>query len=35
VALTIVSPFEAVGAFSAGRMAKEDFDGIERNACPS
>src|SRR5690349_13103238 len=34
-ALTIVSPFEAVGAFTAGKMAKEDFDGIERNACPS
>jgi dihydroxy-acid dehydratase len=34
-ALTIVSPFEAVGAFSAGKMSKEDFDGIERNACPS
>jgi dihydroxy-acid dehydratase len=33
--LTIVSPFEAVGAFSAGRMSKEDFDGIEKNACPS
>ena len=33
--LTIVSPFEAVGAFSAGKMAKEDYDGIERNACPS
>jgi dihydroxy-acid dehydratase len=33
--LTIVSPFEAVGAFSAGKMSKEDFDGIERNACPS
>ncbi|HEY7904764.1 MAG TPA: dihydroxy-acid dehydratase [Casimicrobiaceae bacterium] len=33
--LTIVSPFEAVGAFTAGRMAKEDYDGIERNACPS
>ena len=33
-ALTIVSPFEAVGAFTAGRMSKED-DGIERNACPS
>src|SRR5690242_21292854 len=31
--LTIVSPFEAVGAFSAGKMAKEDFKGIERNAC--
>src|SRR5271170_3464204 len=33
--LTIVSPFEAVGAFTAGKMAKEDFDGIERNACPT
>jgi dihydroxy-acid dehydratase len=34
-ALTIVSPFEAVGAIAAGKMSKEDFDGIERNACPS
>ncbi|HTT39920.1 MAG TPA: dihydroxy-acid dehydratase [Burkholderiales bacterium] len=34
-ALTIVSPFEAVGAFTAGRMSKEDFDGIEKNACPT
>jgi dihydroxy-acid dehydratase len=33
--LTIVSPFEAVGAFAAGKMSKEDFDGIEKNACPS
>src|SRR5712671_4529233 len=33
--LTIVSPFEAVGAFSAGKMSREDFEGIERNACPS
>jgi len=33
--LTIVSAFEAVGAFNAGTMSKEDFDGIERNACPS
>src|SRR6266704_2026442 len=33
--LTIVSPFEAVGAFSAGKMAKEDFEGIERHACPT
>jgi dihydroxy-acid dehydratase len=33
--LTIVSPFEAVGAFTAGKMAKEDYDGIERNACPT
>jgi len=34
-ALTIVSPFEAVGAYAAGKMSKEDYDGIERNACPS
>jgi dihydroxy-acid dehydratase len=33
--LTIVSPFEAVGAFAAGKLAQEDYDGIERNACPS
>jgi dihydroxy-acid dehydratase len=33
--LTIVSPFEAVGAFTAGKMSKEDFEGIEHNACPS
>jgi len=33
--LTIVSPFEAVGAFAAGKMSQEDLDGIERNACPS
>ncbi len=33
--LTIVSPFEAVGAFCAGTMSKEDYDGIEKNACPS
>jgi len=33
--LTIVSPFEAVGAFTAGKMSQEDLDGIERNACPS
>ena len=32
--LTIVSVFEAVGEFSAGRMAKEDFDGIEEHAVP-
>src|ERR671922_2349406 len=29
--LTIVSPFEAVGAFSAGKMSRDDFEGIERN----
>jgi dihydroxy-acid dehydratase len=33
--LTIVSPFEAVGAYTAGKLAQEDYDGIERNACPS
>jgi len=33
--LTVVSVFEAVGEFTAGRMSEEDFDGIERNACPS
>ena len=34
-ALTIASAFEAVGAFTAGKLSQEDFDGIERNACPS
>ena len=33
--LTIVSAFEAVGAFSAGKMSEEDFVGIEKNACPT
>src|SRR5215471_18874483 len=33
--LTIVSAFEAVGARAAGKMSQEDFDGIEKNACPS
>jgi len=33
--LTIVSAFEAVGAYTAGKMSKEDYDGIERNACPT
>jgi len=33
--LTIVSPFEAVGAYTAGKMSQEDYDGIERNACPT
>ncbi len=32
--LTIVSPFEAVGEFTAGRLSKEDLDGIERCALP-
>ena len=35
VDLTIVSAFEAVGAYSAGKMSDEDFIGIEKNACPS
>ncbi|MDP3295957.1 MAG: dihydroxy-acid dehydratase, partial [Nevskia sp.] len=35
VALTIVSSFEAVGAYGAGKISKEDLDGIEKNACPS
>jgi len=35
VDLTIVSSFEAVGSYTAGKMSKEDFDGIEKNACPS
>jgi dihydroxy-acid dehydratase len=33
--LTVVSVFEAVGAYAAGKMSDEDFAGIERNACPS
>ena len=33
--LTIVSAFEAVGQFTAGKMSQEDFEGVERNACPS
>ena len=33
--LTVVSSFEAVGAFAAGKMSEEDFIGIEKNACPS
>jgi dihydroxy-acid dehydratase len=32
--LTIVSPFEAVGEFTAGKLSKEDFDGVERCALP-
>lgn len=34
-ALSIVSAFEAVGSFMAGKMTAEDFEGIERNACPT
>ncbi len=33
--LSVVSAFEAVGAYMAGRMSTEDFEGIERNACPT
>ncbi|WP_313192126.1 dihydroxy-acid dehydratase [Shinella zoogloeoides] len=33
--LSIISAFEAVGAFMAGTMSEEDFEGIERHACPS
>lgn len=33
--LTVVSSFEAVGAYSAGRMSEEDFVGIEKSACPT
>jgi dihydroxy-acid dehydratase len=33
--LTVVSAFEAVGAYTAGKMSDEDFVGIEKNACPS
>jgi dihydroxy-acid dehydratase len=33
--LTVVSAFEAVGAYAAGKMSEEDFVGIEKNACPS
>jgi dihydroxy-acid dehydratase len=33
--LTIVSVFEAVGEFTAGRMSQGDFEAIEQNACPS
>ena len=30
----IASAFQSVGEVSAGRMSREDFEGIERNACP-
>ncbi len=33
--LNIASPFEAVGAFTAGTMSQEDLEGIEKNACPT
>ena len=34
-ALTIASAFEAVGAFTAGKMSEEDLIGVEKNACPT
>ena len=34
-ALTVVSAFEAVGKMGAGSISQEDFDGIEKNACPT
>jgi dihydroxy-acid dehydratase len=34
-ALDITSVFEAVGAKAAGTISDEDFDAIERNACPT
>jgi dihydroxy-acid dehydratase len=30
----IASAFQSLGEFNAGRMSREDFEGIERNACP-
>ncbi|MGN2392819.1 dihydroxy-acid dehydratase [Pelomicrobium sp. G1] len=33
--LTIVSAFEAVGAYTHGKMSEEDFVGVEKNACPT
>jgi len=32
--LTIVSTFEAVGEYGAGRISREDFEQIEKRACP-
>ncbi|MGD1920242.1 MAG: dihydroxy-acid dehydratase [Pleurocapsa sp.] len=32
--LTVVSAFEAVGQFSAGKIDKAELDAIERKACP-
>lgn len=33
--LNIVSVFEAVGGFQGGSLSREDFDQIEKHACPS
>ena len=32
--LTIVSVFEAVGAFGAGKITREQFEQVEKKACP-
>lgn len=32
--LTIVSAFEAVGSYSAGKMSQEELEQVERHACP-
>jgi dihydroxy-acid dehydratase len=32
--LTVQDVFEAVGAFNAGRISREEFNAIEANACP-
>jgi dihydroxy-acid dehydratase len=32
--LTIVSVFETLGQFSAGKASREELDAVERNACP-
>lgn len=32
--LTIQDVFEAVGAFSAGKMSQEEFEAVENHACP-
>ena len=32
--LNIVSAFEAVGEFTAGRLSEEDLKGVEQHACP-
>ena len=32
--LTVVSSFEAVGEFTAGKIGKEELLGVERRACP-
>ncbi|WP_407539749.1 dihydroxy-acid dehydratase [Deinococcus radiomollis] len=32
--LTIVSVFEAVGSFGAGKISREEFEAVEKKACP-